>query len=58
MALPGKLCVPVTVGLLPVLTAAFLRRAWCNSGEAGDAKPENLDSSPQVSFSLLLFGSL
>jgi hypothetical protein len=27
LVLPGKLCAPVTVGLLLVLTAAFLRRA-------------------------------
>jgi hypothetical protein len=46
VALSGKLCVPVTVSLLPVLTAAFLRRAWGNSGEADDAEPENLDSGP------------
>ena len=52
LVLPWKLCVPVTVGFLPVLTVAFLRRAG-NSGEADDAKPENLDSGPQVSFNLL-----
>jgi len=27
LVLPGRVCVPVTVGLLPVLTVAFLRRA-------------------------------
>ena len=45
---------PVTVGFLSVLTTSRLP-ASCrgNSGEADDAKPENLDSGPQVSFNLL-----
>jgi hypothetical protein len=29
-----------------------------NSGEAGDAEPENLDSGPQVSFNLLCVDGL
>ena len=58
LVLPGRVCVPVMVGFLPVLTVAFLRRAWGNSGEADYAKPENLDSGPQVSFNLLCVDGL
>ena len=58
LVLPGRVCVPVMVGFLPVLTSRIPAECRSNSGEADYAKPENLDSGPQVSFNLLCVDGL
>ena len=58
LVLPGRVCVPVTVGLLPVLTVAFLRRAGAIRERRMTPNQKNLDSGPQVSFNLLCVDGL